>query len=728
MNHRKLHPGMGVAVAERTVLRKDSAGTWETWGQVADRVAVGNALIAPQHKVFGKHWWGTEFNYLRGHIAKASILLSGRSLQHGDADQCYRNMEVFTNCATASLSFLLYYLLLNGSGVGRAYDNALMVTDWDDCPDFHCTISAEHADFQEGMNTPEMAKAYYDNFGIEPVVFEVEDSREGWARAVEFLETAAHHKDMKDAVVIIDFSKVRPKGSPIGGMQGRPSSGPVPMMEALDSIQKHVIGKGLGPWKQAMFVDHFLADCVVVGGARRASRMATKFWRDAGILEFISIKKDYLTPEGYPLLWSSNNSVCVDAEFWSEHKIPGTKAHAVFEAMTHAAYFDRTGEPGLINYDKLQGNESDLDLLYTPEAFSSPKYPLDDRAFSMISNILERVRRHPVKYITNPCGEIVLRVTGGYCVIADVVPYFADSDDDAEDAFRVASRALIRLNMLPCLYNGEVDRTNRIGVGFTGIHEYAYKRFGFGFLDLIDEQKSIEFWQTIQRFSNAVRDESKSYAEELGVRVPHTCTTVKPAGTTSKLFGLSEGAHLPGRREYLRWVQFRDEDPLVEDYRKRGYPVKKLSSYHGTTIVGFPTEPTITTLGMGDKLLTASEATPEQHYQWLRLLEKYWIGTEDGRGNQVSYTLRYNQDNVTYERYQDMLAEHQSEIRCCAVMPEIKLDSSAYEYLPEEERSPFEMKIIKARIAAMSAEQGIITEDFDMEKHLGCASGACPLV
>ena len=31
-----------------------------------------------------------------------------------------RNMEVFTNCATAIASFAKFYLLLNGSGVGRS--------------------------------------------------------------------------------------------------------------------------------------------------------------------------------------------------------------------------------------------------------------------------------------------------------------------------------------------------------------------------------------------------------------------------------------------------------------------------------------------------------------------------------------------------------------------------------------------------------------------------------
>ena len=53
--------------------------------------------------------------------------MSGRHLQHGDTNQSERNMEVFTNCATAPASFILFYLLLNGSGVGRTYDNDMMI-------------------------------------------------------------------------------------------------------------------------------------------------------------------------------------------------------------------------------------------------------------------------------------------------------------------------------------------------------------------------------------------------------------------------------------------------------------------------------------------------------------------------------------------------------------------------------------------------------------------------
>jgi hypothetical protein len=95
-------------------------------------------------------------------------------------------------------------------------------------------------------------------------------------------------------------------------------------------------GSGLAPWLQAMYMDHYFAEPVPVGGARRAARMATKTWRDPGVLDFIGIKRpieyDGLSPDEvvalrksrtdqglWPLmsfLWSSDNSVTVDREFW----------------------------------------------------------------------------------------------------------------------------------------------------------------------------------------------------------------------------------------------------------------------------------------------------------------------------------------------------------------------------------------------------------------------------
>lgn len=720
--------GIGVAVADRTVNRIKADGTRETWADVAKRVATGNALLEPTS-------FATEFHFMHHHLRQASILMSGRHLQHGDETQPTRVQEVFTNCSTSAASFVTFYLLLNGSGVGRAYDNRMMVVNWSRMPTVVPVIDWSHADVAsgdiKGYLTPRDAAHLYGKDKVR--TFKVPDSREGWAEAIQEMETMAHQR-LDDEVLILDFTDVRPKGAPIMGMQGRPSSGPGPLMGAIMNITR-LKGTAMDKWRQTMYVDHYLAECVLVGGARRAARMATKDWRDANVFDFIAVKQG-----GF--LWSSNNSVTVDEQFWHLVQTPAAVAkdwpaadqelwaHAndVFEAVCSHSYKDGTGEPGLINQDKLTSKNDGLDaeVFTTGDFVSDAKLSITKDARELMAHLAKRFAESDFKMITNPCGEITLTKLGGYCVIADVVPYHAQDLDDAEQAFRVATRALIRTNLMDCLYRAEVDRTNRIGVGITGLHEFAWKFFGYGFRDIIDEAKSKDFWMTMSRFKRAVANEARDYAQHLGVQIPHTDTTIKPAGTTSKLFGLTEGAHLAALKEYLRYVQFRNDDPLVAQYKAMGYPSQELKSYAGTTVIGFPTIPEICKLGMGDRLVTAAEATPEEQYQYLRLMEKYWIVgvDEDGvalpeSGNQVSYTLKYDPKVVSYEEFKRTLLAGQSSIRCCSVMPSV--DATAFEYQPEQPVSVEEFQ----RIVAGIKNPGI-KEDIGFE-HVDCGSGACPI-
>ena len=179
-------------------------------------------------------------------------------------------------------------------------------------------------------------------------------------------------------------------------------------------------------------------------------------------------------------------------------------------------------------------------------------------------------------------------------------------------------------------------------------------------------------------------------------------------------------------REYLRWVQYRNDDPKILKFKQKGYPVRILSSYPGTTIVGFPTQPKICTLGMVEKLVTAAEATPREQYQYLYLLEKYWIQgvLEDGvtplleSGNQVSYSLKYNPKKVSYAEFVETMLEGQPTIRCCSVMPQS--DASVYEYQPEE------MLTISRYQQIVSEIQEEQNEDIVLED-LKCESGVCSL-
>lgn len=704
---RSLAKGMGEAVAQRTILRKID-GEWETWGDVADRVAAGNVGLLPG----GVGENTDEFIGLRNHIADGRILMSGRHLQHGDLNQKHRNMEVFTNCATACTSGLSYYNLLNGAGVGRSYDDDMMVVDWDKAPILFLILDPEHIDYNDAKTSrmPEHARCVIDK--ERDVVHVVQDSREGWAKALEIYETMTF-LEQSDKVLVLDFSQVRPSGVPIAGMQGRPSCGPVPTMLAFKNVRDLVVGKGMPKWKQAMYVDHYFADSVLVGGARRAARIAVKYWKDPDILEFISIKRD-------GGLWSANNSVGVDEDFWGDanDSLGITQQSKVFNAITHASYHDGTGEPGFLNLHKLNNNEEGLDWneLKKGEYVGSKKYQVDEDTKSLLGKIAAVVEHKQWKFIVNPCGEIVLSVLGGFCVIADVVPYHCEDEEDIHDALRHAVRALIRVNTMDSIYNGEVLRTNRVGVGLTGLHEWMWDYQRVGFNDsLRDLASALCVELSLSLFRSIVVGETRDYSAVLGLNDPHTITTIKPAGTTSKLFGLTEGCHLPAMAHYLRWVQFRQDDPLVQDYASRGYPIKHLSTYEGMTAVGFPTKPTITDLIPSDKLVTADEASIEDQFKWLQLLEGNWLG--DTKGNQLSYTLNFSPTEVSYDEYKAMILEHVPQVRCVSILP-IE-DTSAYEYLPNEKITEEQYDLAMFMIDST-------TEDIGIE-HIGCGASGCPV-
>jgi len=863
--------GMPRSIFHNKYARKTDDG-YESWAAVAARVVAGNLSLAPDTEPDGQE-------LLR--LAQAGVMpFAGRHLQHGDLEQANKRGELFTNCSTAMFSFVKFWLMMKGSGVGRLYDSDLCRVNWDNLPECRFVLSQSHADYEPHIEALEDAERLYDSEGENVRWFVVEDSTEGLTKVIEIMETAAFQERHRHKMFIFDFSNLRIKGTPISGQQGRPSSGPLPFIDAFLKIAR-VRGAGMALWMQAMYVDHYSSASVQLGGIRRAARIAVRSWRQRDIFEFINIKRG-----GF--LWSANNSVAVDAEFWEQARSPKpSHARRVFEAVTAAAYYDGTGEPAFLNVDQFnwlpdgadtldvsglfQGLDvhpntlrmaekhlkaalkkknpylvnpcvtgdtwidttegprkvSDLvgvpfhalvageahfcakgffstgeqevyriyrnkeailtatanhevltdqgfvevqdlypahsvlvvgelkeSILLEPKQEMSPiAYPegsplaafdvsrrnswdkyqdkakaaLRETGYVVGMNVkpagvaevfdctIEGVHRYVSNgLVSHNCGEIVLAAWGGYCVIGDI--NLAEATiDEAMTACKLMPRFLMRANKMKFLYQAEVDRTNRIGVGLTGIHEFAWHQFGLTFGDLLDLKKSADFWALLNRMREIAHISAAAYAERLGVAVPHTVTTIKPSGTISKVMNVTEGAHLPAYAHYLRWVQFNEDDPAVVDLVQRGYPIERdLKEYKHTVIIGFPTALPIVD-AMGDKIVLAGEATVEQQFEWLRLLEQHWIG--EG-GNQISFTLKYDPANMTFEEYRVLLLEHMPTVKACSFMPQT--DMSAYSYQPEEAIDKEEFNRLMLHI------ERVEREGYDSGA-LACAGGACPI-
>ena len=716
--------GMPLSLFENKYARKKEGGGYTTWAERLRNVMEGNwelheDLVPTEESEeradpallerAAKYRKDKERSI---DLACAGIIpLAGRHLQHGEPGQDKsKTGEYFTNCSTAMTSFVKFWLLMKGSGVGRSYDSDLTIVDWDFCPDIRVVISPSHPDFNsDWMESLFEAKDKYPSHQDKYRWFEVEDSAEGWVKVIEILETAAFQQNHKDKLFIFDFSKNRAKGTPIKGQQGRPSSGPGPIMNAVNKIAT-VKNTGMAPWKQSMWVDHYLADTVALGGIRRSARIATKWWGDSDIFDFINIKRG-------GNLFTANNSVAVDDVFWAECQDPRTHAYRVLNAILGAQYLDNTGEPGILNLHNMSWDPTGSQYI-TPKTLLSQtmrkRMDIHPKTLGMLDTLLKIVKSKKYPFLVNPCGEIILAMWGGYCVIGEANLSRVESLEEGEEAIRLLTQCLIRVNRMRFLYEGEVKRTNRIGVGITGVHEFAFKFFGASVKDLIKNPEH-SFWKYLAELRDSAIEEATQYAKYLGLKPPHTVGTMKPSGTISKALDVTEAAHPPAFGYYIRWVQFNEEDAQLADLKARGYLWKDISAhYKQTHIVGFPTKQPIVDLA-GDNLVLAGDLSLEEHYRWVLLLEKHWLGR---KGNQVSYTVKYDPNKVDWEEYSSSTLKYLQQVRCCSVMPQV--DKSKYPYLPEESITKEQYEDLIAGIRRVEKEA------YDNDK-LACESGACPI-
>jgi len=703
---------------------------FQTWAERVEEVVAGNFEVARVKRphVYLQHFDQFEQDRdLTMELAKAGVLVfSGRHLQHGDMQQPDRTGDRYTNCSSALFAFTMFYQLLQGSGVSCCYDGEICLVDFSNMPTcIHVLEGPDqfgqggHPDYEPWIMSRQEAEHQFGTKSEKVRWFKVADSAEGWAEVMKIIETAAHGGRNKDKVFIFDYTLVRQKGAPIKGQQNRPASGPVPLIRSMCRVSS-VRDAGMPSWKQRLFIDDYLSQCVSIGGARRAARLALKYWKDVGVLDFIQLKRS-------GQLRTANMSVGVDAEFWEQLDAFGfNQAKLIFHAMTASAYFNLTGEPAFVNVDKLYWDKKGLEKL-TAENYLSPRHmkllDIHPRTLEMFENHLRVVASLPRPVLVNPCGEALVPLYGAYCLLSAICAKNAESLEEVVDAVKCAVQFTMRVNLMDFMYATEVGRTNQVGVTLGGWHEMAWKFFGMDFIDLVTcDEATSPFWGFIRHLNVVAEAEAERYAGILGVEVPHRVLTLAPLGTVAKVLRCTEGAHLPAHLYMIRWVQYPKDGEEHLSLAARGYPVKDVShQYHGHVVVGFPVEPNEILLGMPeDRLVLASDATMEQQFEWLRRIERNWLGGD--RNGQVSYTLKYKQGEVPFEQFQQIIKTHMKTIKCVAFdVAADDVDASAYAYLPEE-------RVSRARY--MEVVRGITDELLYTKVDdtlLQCASGACPI-
>jgi ribonucleoside-triphosphate reductase len=369
----------------------------------------------------------------------------------------------------------------------------------------------------------------------------IPDSREGW---VESLKRCINsYLKPNQPTWNFDYSEIRPYGTRIKTFGGT-ASGPEALKQLHERIAKIFDGREGTKLTSMDILDmaNMIGAAIVAGGTRRTALLALGDNDDDNFLNaknsVLFPERNSFDPESPGWAWSSNNSVYVT---------PGEDYSKYVDNIVN------NGEPGFIwlDFAKKYGRTSD------------PEITTDQKIVGV-----------------NPCGEQFLE-SGEFCTLGDI---YINRHTDLDDFKRTAKFAFLyakTVTLLPTRFpesNAIMQRNRRIGLSTSGIADF-YDEHG---------PSKLREWQ--DEGYKTVREYDKTYSEWLCVRESVKVCTVKPAGTTATIVGVSPGVHWSlGGEFFLRAFRMRKDDPVLASLERAGYTIENdVTDPDRTRVVYFP--------------------------------------------------------------------------------------------------------------------------------------------
>lgn len=368
--------------------------------------------------------------------------------------------------------------------------------------------------------------------------FVIEDSREGWASALEF-----GMKNWFEGIdVIFDFSQLRPAGARLKTMGGK-SSGPDPLRDILNFTKNKILsrqGKRITNINAHDIICK-IADGVVAGGVRRSALISLS---DLDDVEMRDAKKGqfYYSDSQRSL---ANNSAAYEQKPTSEEFLEE------WLALTKS----RSGERGIFNRSGLKGT-----------------FPERRKKLSRI---------WWEKFGVNPCGEILLRPSE-FCNLTEVVARPEDTEKTLLNKIRLATiigtyqSTLTYFPNLSKAWKRNCDEERLLGVSITGQWDSPVLRRP----------------NVLKKLKNEAIRVNKMYAKKFGINPSAAITCVKPSGNLSQTVDCSSGMHPRHSPYYIRRVRISATDSLFKMLKEQGVPyhpeVGQTMDSATTFVIDFP--------------------------------------------------------------------------------------------------------------------------------------------
>lgn len=456
----------------------------ESWEEQIDRV------FEMHKKFYGERILPLEedIEFAKKMMLRKKILGSQRALQFG-GDPILKKHERIYNCSASYIDRPrvfqeAMFLLLCGCGFGFS-------------------VQKIHVDKLPKVKKPDGAVKKY----------EIPDSIEGWADACGVILSSYFTKnqtfpDYANTIVEFDYSKIRPKGSPLSS--GTKAPGPDGLRAALEKVREllnTIDNRKLKPIECYDVLMH-LSNAVLSGGVRRSATICLFSPDDE---EMIKAKVgDWMVKN--PQRARSNNSAVLIRE-----KTTKETFKSIMESVK------QYGEPGFVFMD-------DVEMLVNPCCEIS-LYGYDDKGNSGVS----------------------------FCNLSEINMKKCTEEQDFFDACKAAAIVgTLQAGYTKFPYLGEVSenivkREALLGVSMTGMMDNPEIAFD------ADAQKMG---------ARIIKATNEKVAKILGINAAARLTCVKPSGTSATILGAASGIHPHHARRYFRRVQANKMEEPARYFKK----------------------------------------------------------------------------------------------------------------------------------------------------------------
>ncbi len=427
-------------------------------------------------------------------------------------------------------------------------------------------------------------------------VIRVRDSKIGWASGLKELISFLY----AGSIPTWDLSGIRPEGARLNTFGGR-ASGPGPLNNLflfITNTFKRTVKEGKIKLNSLEVHDILcnIASAVVAGNVRRAACISLSNLTD----DRMRRAKMGNWSDGYGYRSLANNSVAYTEK-------PDLES---FLKEWYSLYKSKSGERGVINKEALRDKAESCGRVWEGD------------------------------YLLNPCGEAILRDSGGLCNLTEVVVRPKDSLEDLKRKVKYATilgtlqSTLTSFRYLRKVWRDNAEEERLLGVSLTGIMDHPVmsgRSDEWGKVELDPYRPGILLQNTLRELKQVAKETNEEWAEKLGIPASKQLTLVKPSGTVSKLTDSSAGIHQRYAPYYIQRVTQDKGDPVTQLLLDAGVPYlmnADKSKYYFAFYIKAP-----------EGSVTGDDIDAMYQLELWKTYRDHWC-----QGN-PSQTIYYNQDN-----------------------------------------------------------------------------------